>query len=432
MLVLYAILSGAPASAATIDIQTTNIDGEPVSFITVEGQLEAGDEVRFADLAIRLPSGAVLFGSPGGDLNAGIEIGKAIRLKGFVTMAVEPYGCASACALAWLGGMTRFMGADYAIGFHAVYLASDPNRLADSVGNALVGAYLNQIGMTPQAIAYITEVQPQGMRWMSFEDAQSIGIAVLPLDPPDAITEPLDPDPPMAADDWASYGEWIQIYSRQSYSAAVDLAGDFRREFPGTFVFRYDNGWYVGAIGPYPFGKARVERDRLVRVGRIPSDSLVNRGDRFVDLVWGATPERPSTASLPTEESLARDAAHEFFAATSGSRAEALAYLDSVYAREVNYFGKPTPRATVLSEKADFVARWPDRRYDLRDGASVACRPDGRCVVDGLVDWRNYSAPRKATSTGTARFTLTFARRGGAMMLLGETSTVLERDVRQR
>jgi hypothetical protein len=427
-----ATLSGPPAAAATIDIQTTNIDGDPVSFITVEGQLEPGDETRFADLAIRLPAGAVLFSSPGGDLNAGIEIGKAIRLKGFVTMAVEPYGCASACALAWLGGMTRFMGADNAIGFHAVYLADDPNRRADSVGNALVGAYLNQLGMTPQAIAYITEVQPQGMRWLSFEDALSIGIAVLALDPPDEDQETVDYGPPPSADDWASYGEWIQIYSRQSFAEAVDLASAFKREFPGTFVFRYDNGWYVGAIGPYPFGKARAERDRLVRLRRIPSDSLVNRGDRFVDLVWGASPERPSTASHRSDEAFALDAAEEFFAATSRSRAETLDYLDSVYPLEVDYFGKPTPRGVVLQEKQDFVARWPQRSYILRDGASVTCRADGTCVVDGLVDWRNYSAPRKATSTGTARFTLTFARRGGAVTLLGESSTVLERDVRQR
>jgi hypothetical protein len=390
-----AVVSATRGSAATIDIQTTDIDGEPVSFIIVEGQLEAGDEIRFADLAIRLPAGAVLFSSPGGDLHAGIEIGKAIRLKGFATMAVEPYGCASACALAWLGGMTRFMGADYAIGFHAVYLADDPGRLADSVGNALVGAYLNQLGMTPQAIAYMTEVQPQGMRWMSFEDAQAVGIAVLPLDPPDETAEPRYPDPPAAPDEWASYGEWIQIFSRQSYREAVDMAAAFRREFPDTFVFRYDNGWYVGAIGPYAFGRARPERDRLLRLGLIPADSLINRGDRFVDLVWGATPERPSTAALPTMESHALDAAHEFFAATSRSRVETLAYLDSVYAREVDYFGKPTPRAAVLSEKADFVARWPDRNYDLRDGASVTCRADGTCIVEGLVDWRNASTPRK-------------------------------------
>ena len=426
------VLSALPSGAATIDIQTTNIDGQPVSFLTVEGDLEAGDEIRFADLAIRLSAGAVLFNSRGGDVNAGIEIGRAIRLKGFVTMAVEPYACASACALAWLGGMTRFMGGDDAIGFHAVYLASDPRRQADSVGNALVGAYLNQIGMTPQAIAYITEVQPHDIRWMSFADAQRIGISVLPLDPPDETAEQPHHDQPMSPQDWSSYGEWIQIFSRQSYREAVDLAGAFRREFPQTFVFRYDNGWYVGVIGPFPSGEARTVTDRLVRARRIPSDSFVIRGERLAAPVWGGVPEKPDAVTGSPNEALALAAAEEYFAATSKSRVETMTYLSSMYPQQVEYFGKLTPRAAVLKEKSEFVARWPQRRYTLRAGAEATCRPDGHCVVDGLVDWNHYSAPRRATSTGTARFTLTFVRRGGGVTLVSETSTVLRRAVRQR
>lgn len=422
-------LSGS--NAATIDIQTTKIDGEAVSFITIEGELKQGDEARFADLAIGLPAGAVLFNSPGGDLQAGIEIGKAIRLKGFATMAIEPYRCASACALAWLGGVTRFMAADYAIGFHAVYLADDPQRLADSVGNALVGAYLNSLGLPPRAIAYMTVAQPHGMQWLSFEDARAVGIEVVALDPQDQSQNAVD-SRPTTSDDWASYGEWIQIYSRQSFKEATDLANGFRRTFPNVFVFRYDNGWYVGAIGPYPIGKARSERDRLVSARRIPSDSLINRGSRFAELVWGVSPERPSVAARPTPEVQALDAAHEFFAATSRPRAETLGYLSSIYPPQVEYFGRRTPKSDVLKEKGQFVDRWPQRQYVLRDGADVYCTAAGSCTVDGLVDWRNYSASRKATSEGTARFKLTFQRRGSGFVLTGETSTVLSREVRQR
>lgn len=421
-----------PAPAATIDIETSVIDDEPVSFITIEGEIEFGDEARFADLAIGLPHGIVLLNSPGGNVHAGIEIGKAIRLKGFGTAVAGGHHCASACALAWLGGIQRMMSSDSAVGFHAVYLDSDPDRLADSVGNALVGAYLNSIGLAPQAIAYITEAQPREMRWLSFEDARAVGIEVISLDPPEALAEPGSTLPGGRIDDWASSGEWIQIYSRQSLAEAIDMASTYRREFPDIFVFRYDNGWYVGAIGPYPFGKARAEKDRLVRARRIPSDSLVHRGERFEKLVWGTAPERPAVATRSSVEALALVAAEEFFTATSKSRVETMAYLNAVYARQVEYFGKLTPKAEVLQEKAEFVARWPQRRYKLRAGAQVECRPDGRCVVDGLVEWSNHSTPRKATSTGTARYTLTFVLRGGSVTLLAETSTVLERDVRQR
>jgi hypothetical protein len=81
--------------------------------------------------------------SDGGSVLAGIEIGEAIRLKGFQTLVVER--CASACALAWLGGTQRFMKAGAQIGFHAAY--DSDSRRESGVGNAMVGAYLNRIGL---------------------------------------------------------------------------------------------------------------------------------------------------------------------------------------------------------------------------------------------------------------------------------------------
>ena len=418
-----------PAKAASIDVGTTDIDGQQASFITVDGELEYGDETRFADLAIGLPDAMVFFSSPGGNLHAGIEIGKAIRLKGFATMALERYSCASACALAWLGGIHRFMATDYAVGFHAATVVNDPLKQADSVGNALVGAYLNQIGISPAAIAYMTEAQPQGMRWLSFEDARAVGIEVSALSP--EVEEQAERNPVYGKDDWASYGEWIQIFSRTDLGEAIDLGRVYRRDLGGTFIFRYDNGWYVVVLGPYPAGTARGERDRLVRSGRIPRDSLVNPGIRFEELVWGAEFPQPSVASRQSPEEDALAAAREFFASTSESPAEALGYLGSVYPPLVDYYGKRTAKVDVMREKTEFVARWPQRLYVLRDGADVACRPDGSCVVDGLVDWRTYSAPRNATSTGTARFILVFKRRDGALTILSEASTVLTRQVRR-
>ena len=43
------VLVASAALAATIDIETTEIDDRSVSFIVVEGDLEYGDELRFAD-----------------------------------------------------------------------------------------------------------------------------------------------------------------------------------------------------------------------------------------------------------------------------------------------------------------------------------------------------------------------------------------------
>src|SRR5690349_7861656 len=79
--------------------------------IFVAGPLEPGDQSKFIDIALPLSNAVVVFNSPGGSLKAGLEIGRAIRLKGFATAVPDGAACASACAFAWLGGGARWMGA---------------------------------------------------------------------------------------------------------------------------------------------------------------------------------------------------------------------------------------------------------------------------------------------------------------------------------
>ena len=52
----------------------------------------------------------------------------------------------------------------------------DPERNPDSVGSAVTGGYLNQLGFKTGAIAYMTELGPDEMRWLTPEDAERLGI----------------------------------------------------------------------------------------------------------------------------------------------------------------------------------------------------------------------------------------------------------------
>lgn len=59
----------------------------------------------------------LLLESPGGSLDDGIELGRAVRLKGLRTLTRAT--CASACALLFLGGVERWLiGANARLGFH--------------------------------------------------------------------------------------------------------------------------------------------------------------------------------------------------------------------------------------------------------------------------------------------------------------------------
>src|SRR5262249_37908332 len=80
-------------------------------------------------------------------------------------------------------------------GFHAAYIRADGQAAVSSAGNALVGAYLNQLGLPASAIIYITGTPPDAMQWLNFADATRYGIDVQNFDVAARQTPPLDTSP---------------------------------------------------------------------------------------------------------------------------------------------------------------------------------------------------------------------------------------------
>jgi hypothetical protein len=149
--------------------------------VIVGGELLPGDGEIFRRRTSGLSKAVVMFWSAGGNLMAGIEIGEVIRTKGFDSLVM--YRCASACALAWLGGAHRSMTPDALIGFHA---ASDSQSgKVTGVGNAVMGAYLNKIGLPYEAVAYITRASPDSITWLTMAEAKQFGIEVSLFQPPE-------------------------------------------------------------------------------------------------------------------------------------------------------------------------------------------------------------------------------------------------------
>ena len=211
--VASAIVAGAvvaacgAASAATITIERVPTQAGTLTVIAVEGDLAPGDDKRFVDIALTADSAAVVLNSMGGSTLAGIEIGKAIRLKHFPTYVPDDLVCASACALAWLGGAPRMMSEHSQIGFHATSV----NGVVSGAGNALVGAYLNQLGISSDAIAYMTEAPPDQLRWLTLADARRLNLEVERLDPQATASKPAFPSSPPGVSfaDWWDRVDWI-------------------------------------------------------------------------------------------------------------------------------------------------------------------------------------------------------------------------------
>jgi len=185
--IVASLLAPPEAGAANIDVKP--VDGA-AALVIVEGDLELTDIDVFRSKVAALSKATVAFRSDGGSLLAGIRIGMLIRVKNFTTIVPDAAQCASACAVAWLGGAHRFLGVGSKVGFHAAYVQKAGANTESGPGNAVLGAYLDQIGLPEDAIVYITQAAPNSMKWLNMEEAAQHGIDVALLPPPDAAPPP--------------------------------------------------------------------------------------------------------------------------------------------------------------------------------------------------------------------------------------------------
>lgn len=173
------------------------------AMITLSGEIESSDTEQFRAAVAPYPKAIVAFQSPGGNLVAGIEIGTQIRLRNYMTLVPTGVQCASACALAWLGGTKRLMGTGALIGFHAASVHENGQAVETGVGNALLGAYLDRLGLPDRAVVFVTQAHPDEITWLTIADAEREGIDVSlftvpgegPNGAPDSVANPA-PSPP--------------------------------------------------------------------------------------------------------------------------------------------------------------------------------------------------------------------------------------------
>jgi len=175
-------LAHQTARAADISVVANETADSP-ALILIKGpfQKNEGEDLKdfgtFSALAAAQKKPAVVFlDSRGGNAWTGIRIGLMIRRYGFSTAVADGALCASACAVAWMGGKERFMGNNAQIGFHAAW-GKDSSEI--SAPNAIIGAYFHEVGIKNyDAIAYLTKAAPDAMTWLTPTDAIRYGIAV--------------------------------------------------------------------------------------------------------------------------------------------------------------------------------------------------------------------------------------------------------------
>jgi hypothetical protein len=169
---LLALVASSVGNAAEIRILSDGkTEGLPApAIILVKGVLKNGDDVKFQQTTSFAQSALVYLESPGGVIGPAMNIGLAINDRGFETAVADGADCTSACALAWLGGNPRRMGEGAHIGFHSTQSAKD-DAAETAAGNALVGYYLHQLGLSTDAVIFVMKATPQSMTYLAEHDA---------------------------------------------------------------------------------------------------------------------------------------------------------------------------------------------------------------------------------------------------------------------
>ncbi|HEU4651576.1 MAG TPA: hypothetical protein VFS49_09185 [Croceibacterium sp.] len=150
-----------------------------IDAIVIDGDIHDGDDARFRDLSRRYPRAVVYLESAGGALVPAIEIGKLVHANHHPTAVLDGSTCTSACALIWIAGAPRYLGADGRLGFHASYSDEGGRLVETGVGNAIVGHYLAQLDLSEEAAVFATIASPYEINWLT---AANSGEADIPFE----------------------------------------------------------------------------------------------------------------------------------------------------------------------------------------------------------------------------------------------------------
>ncbi|AZO23280.1 hypothetical protein EJ070_23125 [Mesorhizobium sp. M1E.F.Ca.ET.045.02.1.1] len=150
--------------------------------LVVSGEFGANEPVNALGNAVA-SSGArvIVFNSPGGNVGSAIRLGRMIRAAGLDTLQVRQLQCASACSLAFLGGVHR-IAEPGSIGIHRPFLKPADgmsNEEADArvqLGTAAVLAYVVEMGVDPKLMELASSYGKHDIRYLSASEMADLRV----------------------------------------------------------------------------------------------------------------------------------------------------------------------------------------------------------------------------------------------------------------
>src|SRR4029453_10003342 len=155
------------------------------ALLYLDGRIDAGAPERLTK-ALDTINGriAIWLNSPGGNLFAGMQLGRVIRKHGASTHIIDsrtllPGECYSACSLAFLGGVYRFNDNGARYGVHRASFQDGPTTgdrdLAPEL-SASIKSYIREMGVDVRLFDLWVKAAPDEMYVLSERQAKDLGV----------------------------------------------------------------------------------------------------------------------------------------------------------------------------------------------------------------------------------------------------------------
>lgn len=191
-LILFLTLMLSPLYALNYTLHDNN--SKTLNAIYAKGEVKANDTKRLDEFLDKLPNKkhtAIYLDSPGGNLYEGINLGMYFQRNRIKTVVQAEKMCASACAIAFLGG-TDYSGNKWMssttnshLGFHAFRNANgvkkiDSNSAQKTVGDIL--RYGKSVEAPMDIFIHNFSTPSEKMYWFSTQELLDLGIKVWDID----------------------------------------------------------------------------------------------------------------------------------------------------------------------------------------------------------------------------------------------------------
>ncbi len=363
--VLAIVASATLFGAARADMTIQRIPIENAApILLLKGEFsQADDPQQLSQEVAASGAKAITFDSSGGNILAAMAYGRMIRSLGLVTFQLRASQCASACTLAFVGGVIR-QAEPGAIGVHQSSFApgaglDGPTAVAAiQTMTAQIISYLTEMGVDPKLLQVSLSVSSDDMRYLTASEMQSYGVTFGNLND--------------IAGRLAAAGAAVPAVSS---SATQEPAAQTDEQKARAFISAYYNAWSRGNADAVAFME-KAYGDTVDFYGKATPKVEVVTAKRDFATRWPirAYSERPQSLKINCSDTCRIEGNVDWYAKRAGDRissgtAEFAFVWDVKTGTIVSESGTVSETDKGASAPIRLIAQWQEQNGTCRGGS---------------------------------------------------------------